>query len=721
MEQGPAGRIVTATRHEKMIEAAVWLSRAGAFIGWGDLKDGKAVNRPWKSDMARDEATIRAMLARRDRNSVVVPSGRLVNVDIDRFGWAEKCEAAGMPPATATFTVETPTKRRQSDSKPLNGDDPDATPWFHGRQVYGLAPEGYDVTAIPGAWAGGETRRSENGEQNMVLGPWSLRKDGVYTPMEGTARSLAVFPVEFLDWLLIEARDDEGGGVRKPPKDDDWTWDDAMGSRHDHIKGRMRFWAGMGVHGEALISTAKAYIARHVIPDTPRAGDPDPALGDEEITRLAAWADKTIADDRPNPTITLSGPDGVTIDPLDVGTRTMAPVTPLAVNDLWLPSGLVGLMAHLERLGDAPLSSLLLASMTTMSALAGPTPSLNWRGRNRASIFGVLVGDANYGRKGQAMRLVETAFSQVDPVLREITRSGIASPEKLIDLLVESKTTTIGSMLIRQMELSTVLTIAQREGNNMSSILREVWDGDDVQTHSRMKGSTIARDYHVALLAGTNPKDLAAKLSGDDLVNGWANRFLWFWAEKDARTFADTADDTLEPSLAKWLMGCIDLARTLGGSALIAPRYTMELSPDAADHLRSVVAALDVRPRGWIDGLRQRMPAHVVRLAMVSALFDKRRIVTIDDVGLGEAITAYAVDSTRAVFGTRVDDPVAGLVLSVLAQAPDGWLNTSTLARACRVSGDRVNRALGMLVDGLLIAREVRPTAGRPAVGYRLL
>jgi hypothetical protein len=411
----------------------------------------------------------------------------------------------------------------------------------------------------------------------------------------------------------------------------------------------------------------------------------------------------------------------IIIDPLDVGTKTMAPVEPLDLDKMWLPSGLVGLMEYFTDLGDAPFSSLLLASCVTMSALVGPQPSLRWRGRNRAALFGVLVGDSNYGRKGQTLRLVERAFSQAEPLLREITRSGVASDVKLIDLLVESKTLTFGSMLIKQAELATVLTIAGREGTNMSAVLREIWDGDDVQTHSRKSGSVIARDYHVAMIGATNPKDLVKHLTAEDLANGWANRFLWFWSEPPRPVeVPDMVDDTLSPSLAKHLSSCIEYGRSLGKHGSLVPSsYTMTLEEDAAARLSALNAAVDKKPRHWVDILRQRMPHHAARLAMVSALFERRAVITLDDVGFGEAMTDYAVRSTRAVFGTRVSDPLAAMILTVLAQSPDGWLNTSTIAKACKVAGERANRSLDLLVDAALIVREKRSTAGAPALGYR--
>lgn len=157
----------TPSRAERMIAAATWLAEQGfASIGWAQASDGKAPVRRWKADATDDPALVPGLL-HGARNALVIPKGRAVVIDVDKSdAWAE-LEAAGLPP---TLTIDSPTPG-------------------HGH-AYGWIPDDVDMATIPGGFAGGEIRRYSPATEtaSMVLGPWALRSDGVYTPRPGPRR-----------------------------------------------------------------------------------------------------------------------------------------------------------------------------------------------------------------------------------------------------------------------------------------------------------------------------------------------------------------------------------------------------------------------------------------------------------------------------------------------------------------------------------------------------
>lgn len=131
----------TGTRHEKMVDAAVWLAEQGfADIGWAPVSHGKAPHRGWKSDATDDPALIRKML-HGARNALVIPKGKAAVVDIDDPAVAVALKAAGMP---AGFRVTSPTPGHGHFYVLQNG------------------------TELPTSFLGGEVRRGGSG---MVLGP----------------------------------------------------------------------------------------------------------------------------------------------------------------------------------------------------------------------------------------------------------------------------------------------------------------------------------------------------------------------------------------------------------------------------------------------------------------------------------------------------------------------------------------------------------------------
>lgn len=711
------------SRHDKMVAAAVWLAKQGAIIGWGSAQDGKAVARKWKNDMTADPVMVPPLLAG-GHNSVIVPTGRMVIIDVDKFGWYERLAAQGLPP---TFTLQSPTVRRADTSEKADADWAGET--FRGRHVYVNAPEGYDVTTVPGVWQGGETRRSQHGEQSMVLGPWSQRADGVYEPLDDAPRTLAEVPASLLDWLIAHKGKKPGtNGVHlvvTGTDEGEWTWDGAMGSRHDHLRDRIRAWRGFDDDPASLMRRAQDYIERHRIPVS-RPGGID--IDEAEIGRMVKGALEKYSDDPPKSetitaeaTVTASSGEEETvefvIDPLDIETAIERP-EPLDMTKASMPTGLAMLLDHLTPITDAPFSSLALASVVCLAGLMGKGPTLRWRGTQRLILFGALVGDSNYARKGQTISEVTATLSQIDPLLDSIKEPYIpSSGPSFIDTLVETKDTGV---LMVTTEMGRVLANAARQNETLSYDMRDAWDGIPIGGRTRGAGKASVSGYHLDIMGATTPEDLVAKLTETDLRNGWANRWLWFWAEKDSRPFDEERENKVDPATKAFVRDGIEFARGIAGSYLIAPAYTMTLSSEASSMLAGISRSLDVPAHGTIGVLRQRMPPIAVRIAMVAACLDQTRVIETDHLRFGFAMTDYAVQSIRAVFGTRVSDPVAQIILDVLRQSPDGWLNTSTIAKALHKSGDRVNRALHLLTDAGLIVREPRTTGGRPAIGYRL-
>jgi hypothetical protein len=730
-----------------MVAAAVWLAGRGAMVGWGAASDGKAVNRQWKSDLTDDPALIPHKLAGA-KNSVIVPTGRLVIIDIDKHGWYEKLVDAGLPP---TFTVQSPTIRRIETGEPLG--DGDSKDVFQGRHLYVAAPDEYDVLSIPGVWQGGETRRSEAGEQSMVLGPWAMRIDGVYEVLPDVPRLIAAVPASVLDFI----RDHPAvkpGPTKGQGDDGDWVWDPAtMGSRHDYLRDRIRFWRGAGLTGDVLRAQVSSHIEKHRIPlERPGGASLDAA----EIERMCIGAERKYDEDPAafaGPTIILrpkgkqkeqeqesesssseagDTPDEeeeIVIDPLRIEMRAEHP-EPLELYDV-MPPLLFALVDHTTPIIDAPISSLTLVACCALGALFGPAPKLNWNGTNTTQIFGVLVGLSNWGRKSGSMTVMEEALAQCDPLLPTIRRHGIASGEALIDILGRAANATPPeSTYFSEEEFVNVLIAAQRENATYSGNLRKAWDGRRVETHSISRGTKAAEGYHVGVCGAITPNELEKRLTSDDISNGWANRFLWFWTERRPGGKDSTATNVVPDATRKAVTAVINHARSLTPPTLmgipLVGSPTMHLSPDAKVFLDDVVEKLDVPPIGAIGVLQQRMPKHALRLAMIAALLDLSTVVEVRHLRFGFRMTGYAVMSMNSVFGTRVEDPLARLILGILAQAGETGLNTTQI----RVStgGKDYSRIRGALEslesENLIVGTFERPEAGskggRPGFVYRL-
>lgn len=165
------------------------------------------------------------------------------------------------------------------------------------------------------------------------------------------------------------------------------------------------------------------------------------------------------------------------------------------------------------------------------------------------NLFGVLVGESSKSRKGMSWSWIRELYRVIDEqwVLYK-TPSGLSTGEGLIwairdeitqrpagkqkgraadyecmviDAGVEDK-----RLLVVEEEFASVLKVATRQGNILSSIIRRAWDTGVLG--SLTKNSPVkATGAHISIIAHITRAELIQTLTAVDSVNGFANRFLW--------------------------------------------------------------------------------------------------------------------------------------------------------------------------------------------------
>jgi len=265
-----------------MIAAAVMLADAGfARIGWAAQSDGKGPVRHWQADAIDDPVLVPASL-HGARNSLVIPKGRAVVIDVDEPTVWGDLETSGLP---ETLTIDSPTPG-------------------HGH-VYGWARDDVDMASIGGTFDGGEVRRFDprTATASMVLGPWARTGAGTYVP-RGTVRTIAELPRSVIEYLQASQRRQEAEqAAARGPADPGWTISD--GGRHVFLKRRARNLRGIGLSGERLLEEIVRLDQERCSP--PIASLPAPR-GMKELREIVAWTDRNIPDDPPPITIIPSSP-----------------------------------------------------------------------------------------------------------------------------------------------------------------------------------------------------------------------------------------------------------------------------------------------------------------------------------------------------------------------------------------------------------------------------
>jgi hypothetical protein len=330
--------------------------------------------------------------------------------------------------------------------------------------------------------------------------------------------------------------------------------------------------------------------------------------------------------------------------------------------------------------------------------------------RHHANEFVVLVGPSAKGRKGSSWDHVETILRQVDPCfVGECLSSGMSSGEGLIAEVKDGDEASRSQRrLVVEPEFAQVLKVLAREGNTLSPVLRNAWDGKALQT--MVKSSPLrASDAHIAIVGHITKDELLRHIDATELSNGFFNRFLVIAVRRSK-----------ELPFGGSLQG-EELAR-VRDAVLRAFRFAQTSSPvmfDAAASEAWIAAygRLSAGDSGLFGSVTARAEAHVVRLALLYAVLDCSNIIQLPHLQAALGVWAYVVASALWIFGDSLGDPTADEIWTLAKECPGGITRTEVANLFSRNKKAReIDRALAMLVDAGRLQRHTDcPIHGRPA------
>src|SRR5262245_42949166 len=161
--------------------------------------------------------------------------------------------------------------------------------------------------------------------------------------------------------------------------------------------------------------------------------------------------------------------------------------------------------------------------------------------RHYGNLFAVLVGKTSKARKGTSADRIHPIFATADPAWYvDCVKSGMSSGEGVIfhvrdevyamrrgvlecvDLGVSDK-----RLLLQEHEFFRVLAVMKREGNNLSGVIRDAWDGRSPLQTLTKQSPAKATNAHISIVAHITVEELRRMLDETAMANGFANRFLF--------------------------------------------------------------------------------------------------------------------------------------------------------------------------------------------------
>lgn len=398
--------------------------------------------------------------------------------------------------------------------------------------------------------------------------------------------------------------------------------------------------------------------------------------------------------------------------------------------------GLAGEVVRLiEPHTEADPVALLVSFLSEVAAMLNRGPHLVLDGSYHPLLFWpVLVGQSSKSRKGTAGKRIESllhladecwtrgeckgtlstgeglAFAVRDPRYEEqpLKDKGRPTGETVtvcVDLGVEDK-----RLFLVQSEFGAVLKIMAREGNSLSGVLRDAWDGLTLAPMTKAN-RVRATDPHIGLVAHVTKDELLRNLTDTETVNGFGNRFVWYAVRRSKELpFPSAPSDDELSALSRKIGQALCDARACG---------QLTLSPSSCEEWKTIYHELSADRPGMAGALLGRAEAQVMRLSGLYAVLDGHSVIDLVHLRAAMALWRYAETSTCLIFGDSLGDPVADAMLKAIRV--NGERTDSELSDLFKrhKTATELEHAKGVLVQAGLAHCLTIETDGRPKTVWR--
>lgn len=410
----------------------------------------------------------------------------------------------------------------------------------------------------------------------------------------------------------------------------------------------------------------------------------------------------------------------LTTDPDDLESRSVHPA-PLRVPEPPWPTmgpeafhGLAGkVVTDLDPHTEADPVAVLLSFLTAFGNAVGSGPHAVADGApHPPRLNTVLVGDTSRARKGTSWANVSRVFGQADQSWsRGRVMSGLSTGEGLIAIVrnpdaegaqgVEDK-----RVLVVEPEFARLLSVAGRDGNTLSAILRQAWDTGGLRIITR-RDPVVASGAHISVIGHITLEELGKRLSDTEAANGFANRFLFALVRRSKLLpSGGDLDDQEVHALGIRVRNALDEARKLG-----IIRRTPEAEALWAERYQELA---DTTPPGLVGALTARAEAQFLRLSVVYALIAGSERVDIEHLDAAWAVWQYCADSVNILFAANSGDPQLDRLLEVVTAAgPNGILRSKVYPHfGGHLHAGTLDKLITTLVDQDKIRRATGPASG---------
>ena len=345
--------------------------------------------------------------------------------------------------------------------------------------------------------------------------------------------------------------------------------------------------------------------------------------------------------------------------------------------------------------------------------------------RHGTTLYGVNVGDTSKGRKGSGHGHIRELFRRADPDWSgNCVKAGLSSGEGLTwvvrdpvekielvkergrhtgeyeQIIVDAGVSDKRLLLVEQ-EFAAVLKVMSREGNILSTQLRQAWDTGDLRTLTK-NNPAVATGAHISVLGHITKAELLRYLSDTEAANGFGNRFLWV-CTKRSKVLPEGGGTPDYNKLVQPLHDALERAKGLG---------RLFRDDEAREAWAAIYPELSEGKPGLFGAVTARAEAQVLRLSVIYATLEGADTIQLPHLMAALAVWEYCEASARYIFGDATGDPIADRILESLQFGELTRTQISNLLQR-NASAARIAQALNLLLTTKRASFERRDTEGK--------
>lgn len=380
---------------------------------------------------------------------------------------------------------------------------------------------------------------------------------------------------------------------------------------------------------------------------------------------------------------------------------------------------------------EADPVALLVQFLTAIGNVIGRTAHFTAEAsKHFGNLFCVMVGSTSKGRKGTSWNQVGRLFSEAEQDwFQNRVLGGLSSGEGLIWSVrdpiviqepVKEKGHVVGyedvmkdagigdkRAMVLESEFAAVLKVAGREGNTLSTTIRQAWDTGTLRTMTK-NSPAKATEAHISIVGHVTKDELRRHLTSTEQTNGFGNRFLWICVQR-SKALPDGGylpHVALEPLIER-LHRVIEFASKCG---------ELQRDDESRKLWHEVYPELSEGKPGLLGGMLSRAEAQVMRLAMLYAVLDCSPAIRLEHLTAALALWTYCEESARFLFGAALGDRNADAILDALKRTAGGMTRNDIreVVFSKNIAAPELDRALTLLDDARLAHRRSEETGGRP-------